>query len=76
MHWFVINPYDGEIEFDCPDDENGEARVVEYLTDGTARFKEGGCEATRMIVIRGDRYDLVPPKGQATLLKRKGPMGL
>lgn len=71
MRWYVINPYDGEIEFDCDDDNEGQNRVLNYLSgeEMTPRFLEqgDGMKAQDMLVIRGERFTFTPPSGSATL---------
>ena len=68
MHWFVISGC-GEIVFDCPDDEKGEDRIIEYMAKNY--WEETGEDVEYALIIRGERKQFVPPREMGALVSCK-----
>jgi hypothetical protein len=63
MKWYVIDPSDGCIDFTCSDDSSGVTRVLDFLKD------QGKVYQSEAIILRGERYDFVPPTEEHKLRK-------
>lgn len=69
MKWFVISPSGDDVEFECDDDGEGQTKVLAYLTDSDSTFVHDGYDIDEMIVIRGERWSIVPPKDTHQLIR-------